>query len=101
MSTAVIEFATDPDATTEQQQQQPPKPANPPDLALTQMILGSLNAQAVYVAAKLGVADSLAAGSKRIDHLAKEVGADESSLYRVMRALASVGVFAEERDRTF
>jgi hypothetical protein len=78
---------------------QPPGPG--PDLVLTQTILGSLNAQAVYVAAKLGVADSLANGPKKIDQIAKEVGADESSLYRVLRALASVGVFEEQQDRSF
>lgn len=93
MSTAAIEIETNNENT---------QPAGPgPDIALTQTILGSLNAQAVYVAAKLGVADALAAGSKPIDQLAKEVGADESALYRVLRALASIGVFAEGPPRTF
>ena len=93
MSTAALETETDNEKT---------QPAGPgPDIALTQTILGSLNAQAVYVAAKLGVADALAAGSKSIDQLAKQVGANESALYRVLRALASIGVFAEEPPRTF
>lgn len=93
MSTASLETKTDNENI---------QPAGPgPDIALTQTILGSLNAQAVYVAAKLGVADALAAGAKSIDQLAKEVGADESALYRVLRALASIGVFAEEPPRTF
>jgi hypothetical protein len=83
---------------TKNEESQPVGPG--PDIALTQTILGSLNAQAVYVAAKLGVADALAAGPKSVDQLAKEVGADESSLYRVLRALASIGIFAENQ-RTF
>ena len=97
MPTAVLEYAENPITITEQQQ----KPDLPPNIALTQTILGSLNAQAVYVAAKLRVADSLAAGPKTISALAQEVGADPSALYRVMRALASFGVFVEERDRVF
>lgn len=94
MSTVAMETETNNNENTQ--------PAGPgPDIALTQTILGSLNAQAVYVAAKLGVADSLAAGSKSIHQLAKEVGADESALYRVLRALASIGVFVEEPPRNF
>lgn len=73
----------------------------PPEAILTQTIMGSLNAQAVYVAAKLGVADSLVDGPKGIDELAKSVDADTSSLYRVMRALASLGVFAEDAGKVF
>ncbi|HSE32048.1 MAG TPA: methyltransferase [Pyrinomonadaceae bacterium] len=98
MSTAVMK----PEQNTIESTPQSSQPARPgPDLLLTQTILGSLNAQAVYVAAKLGVADSLATGPKSVDQLAKEVGADESALYRVLRALASIGVFAEDGDRTF
>ena len=97
MSTAVMNPEHTPiEATTQSQ------PAGPgPDIALTQTILGGLNAQAVYVAAKLRVADSLVNGPKKIDQIAKEVGADESALYRILRALASFGVFTEENDRTF
>ena len=94
MSTAVMEF--------EQTKTEENQPAGPgPDIALTQTILASLNAQAVYVAAKLGVADALATGPKSIDQLSREVGAHESSLYRVLRSLASIGIFAEEQQRTF
>ena len=97
MSTAVLQ--TEKLSVFEQFAQE--KPETRPDIALTQTMLGALNAQALYVAAKLGVADSLAAGPKKIDQLAKEVAADESALYRILRALASLGIFAEESDRTF
>jgi O-methyltransferase domain len=56
----------------------------------------------LYVAAKLRIADQLADGPRPVSVLAggkREV--HEKSLYRVMRALASVGVFAETGARTF
>src|SRR5215207_1269111 len=73
----------------------------PPEAALMQLILGSLASQAVYVAAKLSVADLLADGPRTADELAEATGAHAPSLYRVMRALASCGVFAERADGRF
>jgi hypothetical protein len=52
--------------------------------------------QLVFVAAKLGVADLLAKGPLTVEALAKRAGAHAPFLRRVMRALASVGVFAED-----
>ncbi len=76
-------------------------PGLPPEIALTQILLGSLTAQAVFVAAKLGVADSLTGGPKPVSRIAEEVGANDAALYRLLRALASIGVFSEESDRVF
>jgi ubiquinone/menaquinone biosynthesis C-methylase UbiE len=73
----------------------------PPEAVLTRLILGSLVSQAIRVAAKLGVADLLAGGAKTADELARETGAHAPSLYRVMRALSSVGVFNEREDGRF
>lgn len=73
----------------------------PPEAVLTQLILGSLASQAVYVAAKLGIADLLEDGPKNVEQLAREADVDVSSLYRVLRALVSLGVFAEEGGRIF
>lgn len=73
----------------------------PPEAKLTQMITGSLGSQAIYVAAKLGIADLLADGPKSVDELAAAADADAPSLYRVLRALASFGVFAERDDQVF
>lgn len=66
-----------------------------PTEALQQMIVGSWITQAIYVAAQLGVADLLKDGSKSYHELATATGVDARSLYRVLRALASVGIFAE------
>lgn len=73
----------------------------PPEAVLTEILLGSLASQSLYVAAKLGIADLLADGPKRVDELARVADADAPSLYRVLRALASLGVFTEQDDRVF
>jgi hypothetical protein len=57
--------------------------------------------QSLYVVAKLGIADRLGDGPISVQDVARAVGADSSALYRVMRALASVGVFSETAPRHF
>lgn len=69
--------------------------AIPPPATLVQMMTGYWVSQSIYVAAKLGVADLLADGPKPVGALAAETGSDASSLRRMLRALASVGVFTE------
>ncbi|MEE8400970.1 MAG: methyltransferase dimerization domain-containing protein [Candidatus Hydrothermarchaeaceae archaeon] len=66
----------------------------PPPMALIQMITGYWPSRLIYVAAKLGVPDLLKDGPKDVEELARATGADEQALYRVMRGLASLGVFA-------
>jgi len=73
----------------------------PPRLQMGQMITGYWVSKAVYVAAKLGLADLLADGPKSVSVLASETGADERALYRLLRALASVGVFCGRADGTY
>ena len=51
--------------------------------------------RAVYAAAKLGIADLLAVGPRTGDELAVATGTDGRSLYRLLRALASAGLFTE------
>jgi hypothetical protein len=57
--------------------------------------------QAIHVAATLGIADLLADGPRSSDELAARTDTDPRALYRLLRALAAVGVFHEERDRRF
>jgi hypothetical protein len=57
--------------------------------------------QAISVAADLGVADALANGPRSVDDIAKTVGADAPSLYRLLRALADVEVVQELDGRRF
>ena len=75
---------------------------SPADLQrLQQLLHGFRMSQALYVAASLGLADLLADGPQSADALAATTGANADALYRVLRALASIGVFAETMERHF
>jgi len=76
-------------------------PALPPEAQLMQLVAGCFVSQAVYVAAKLGIADLVADGPKTAKYLAEKTGTDERSLYRVLRALSSAGAFSEDGEKTF
>lgn len=66
-----------------------------------QMTTGYWVTQALYVAAKLGIADLLKNGPQPITALAATLEAHEDFLYRVLRTLCSVGVFEETGEKTF
>ena len=72
-----------------------------PSQALLQMTAGHWISQAIYVAAKLGIADLLRDSPKSSEELAQYTGAHPHALYRLLRALASVGVFRERGDGSF
>ncbi len=80
---------------------EPPEPELSPPETLRRLILGFVTSQAVYVAAKLAVADALAAGPRSVERLATDVGADAGPLYRVLRLLAAIGVLDEQPPRSF
>ena len=69
----------------------------PPGIALYRIGVGHYFSRALALVAKLGVADLLKDGPRSYDDLAAATGTHGASLARVMRLLASVGVF-EERD---
>ena len=64
--------------------------------AVLRMVTAPWISQAIHCAAKLGVADRLADGPRSTDDLARATGAHAPSLGRLLRALASVGVFASD-----
>ena len=66
----------------------------PSPLGLFEMATSYWLSQAVYVAAKLGIADLLSNGPQSCVALAASTRSDPSSLFRVMRALSSVGIFS-------
>lgn len=72
-----------------------------PAVQMLHMLYGSLVTQLITVVAELGIADLLGEESQPIDELADKAGAEPEALYRVMRALASLGVFTETAHRTF
>jgi hypothetical protein len=66
-----------------------------PSQVVLQLMSGAVVAQALYVAARLGIADHLAHGSLPAAELAVRIGANPPSLARLLRALASLGVVSE------
>jgi hypothetical protein len=72
-----------------------------PSTELMRLINGYQVSQALHVAAMLGVADQLKDGPKFCDDLAQASGAHPRSLYRLLRALAAVGVFQEIANKEF
>jgi hypothetical protein len=70
-------------------------------LQLTKMIAGSWISQAIYAAAKFGIADLLSDGPQTAVQLAQATNTKHDFLFRVLRALASVGVFAEDGQGRF
>src|SRR5687767_7341490 len=73
----------------------------PPPIVMMQMLTGAWITMALYVAAKLGVADLMAGGPQTSDELARATGTHAPTLYRLLRALASTGVFASTPDGRF
>ncbi|MDN3505775.1 MAG: methyltransferase [Simkaniaceae bacterium] len=68
---------------------------------LLDIVSGQWIAQGVYTAAKMDVAGHLLNGTKNIEQLARATDADEDSLYRLMRLLASAGIFEELPGQNF
>jgi hypothetical protein len=68
---------------------------------LRQLIMGFRITQMIHVAAKFGLADHLARKPQTAQELAPLVGAEAVSLHRLLRALASIGVFAETAGGVF
>jgi len=76
-------------------------PDLPPPVAMMQMLGGFRVARSIYVAAEFGIADLLADGPKSIEELAQATSTHGPSLYRVLRALAGLGIFAEDETGRF
>ena len=76
-------------------------PELPPQVQLVNLTTGGWVAQMIAVAARLGIADLLQDGPRQPDDLARAAGVNPDALYRLLRALASVGIFAEAADGRF
>jgi len=68
---------------------------------LLSLITGYWISQAIYVAAELGIADLLGRRGRPVADLARATNSNSDALYRLMRALAASGVFAEVAPREF
>lgn len=69
----------------------------PPPVTMLEMITAGMVSQAVQVAATLGIADVLAEGPRTPEEIAERVGAHPDGVNRLLRALASHGVFRADR----
>jgi hypothetical protein len=72
-----------------------------PRRAMMHMIHGFMLSQAIYVAAKLGIADLLQDGPRTGEELASATCMHAPSLYRILRTLAAIGVFTETEPGLF
>jgi ubiquinone/menaquinone biosynthesis C-methylase UbiE len=71
----------------------------PPPVAMLQLMSGFWISRCIYITAKLGLADLVKAGPKTAADLAAATNTHPSSLFRVLRALACVGVLTQDDDR--
>ncbi len=75
--------------------------AIPPNRIVLDMLIGRWISQAISAAAELGLADHVTDGPQTPETLAGRVHADAPSIRRLLRALASVGMFAEDEGGRF
>ena len=72
-----------------------------PNAALVQMAMSFARSRVVCAAARLGVADALGDEVRSVDQLAQTCQADPDALYRLLRALAGIGITEEIEPRHF
>ena len=77
------------------------QPAETPTATLLRLVNGYQISQAIHVAAELRLADFIGAEAVSVSDVSARVGAHPESLYRLLRALSTVGVFRETEDRRF
>jgi hypothetical protein len=75
--------------------------APPATVFLNQIAFGMKMTQALYVAAKLGIADLLVSGPRPVQELSEATETSERALYRVLRSLAAVDIFRETESKVF
>lgn len=78
-----------------------PKTGPQPVEQLMQFATGFMVSSALNGVTSLSIPDLLKSGSKSVAELAIATDSNEDALYRVMRALCSIGVFHENPSRTF
>ena len=75
--------------------------AQSPQNQLIQMATAHWVSRFLYVAARMNLADQLAKQPKTAEELAQATGAAAPSLHRLMRTLASLGLFTEDSEHRF
>ena len=72
-----------------------------PEMTILRLLRGPWIAQSIHSAAKLGLADLVENGPQSVSELAHVTGTHAASLYRLLRLLASVGIFTEVKEGHF
>ena len=72
-----------------------------PEDQMMQWITSKWITKPIYIITELGIADLLRDGPLNVDDLAKKTDTHAPTLFRILRALSSVGVFAETEDHVF
>jgi hypothetical protein len=72
-----------------------------PEDQMMQWITSKWITKPIYVIAELGIADLMCDSPQHVDALAEKSGTHAPILFRILRALSSVGVFIETEDRVF
>jgi hypothetical protein len=80
---------------------QVPLDAPPPQIVVLQMITGYWVSQSIFAAARLGIADRLKDQPKHYTDLAVSTGSHAPSLFRLLRALAGIGLVRETEPSVF
>jgi hypothetical protein len=68
---------------------------HPPQEQIMGIVLGLVQARSLTAAAELGIADALAAGPLSLEDLAARTQADSTNLFRLLRALETLGIFQQ------
>ena len=72
-----------------------------PNAELVQMAMSYSRSCTLCAAARLGIADALGDEVRSVDHLAETCQANVDALYRLLRALASIGITEETTPKHF
>jgi hypothetical protein len=72
-----------------------------PEAVLWDFLRGAMTTKALGIVADLDIAERLADGPRPVTELAQEAEVDADVLHRILRALASDGIFAEEEPGLF
>jgi hypothetical protein len=72
-----------------------------PEDQMMQWITSKWITKPIYVVSELGIADLMCAGPKNVEVLADKTETHAPTLYRLLRALSSIGIFVETDDRVF
>lgn len=69
--------------------------------AVYRLMAGRCNADILSVAVELGLADQIKSDPKTAEEIAATMGLHAPSLYRLLRALAGLGILAEQKGGRF